>query len=62
LEKQEKLEKQEGHQFTMSNTHQELDSPEVNGFCKELACPKQTALGKDISNLFMVGSLPKTIW
>nr|GEZ86943.1 uncharacterized mitochondrial protein AtMg00810-like [Tanacetum cinerariifolium] len=29
---------------------------------KELASPKQTALGKDISNLFMAGSLPKTIW
>nr|GEW21905.1 putative ribonuclease H-like domain-containing protein [Tanacetum cinerariifolium] len=27
---------------------------------KELACPKQTALGKDISNPFMAGSLPKT--
>nr|GEX11304.1 ribonuclease H-like domain-containing protein [Tanacetum cinerariifolium] len=30
--------------------------------CKELASPKQTALGKDILNLFMAGSLPKTIW
>nr|GEU68598.1 hypothetical protein [Tanacetum cinerariifolium] len=29
---------------------------------KELASPKQTALGKDISNLFMAGSLPKTKW
>nr|GEX06175.1 hypothetical protein [Tanacetum cinerariifolium] len=47
--------------FTMSNTHQELASPEANGFCKVLASPKQTALGKDISNPFMVGSLPKTI-
>nr|GEV01886.1 hypothetical protein [Tanacetum cinerariifolium] len=28
---------------------------------KELASPKQTALSKDISNSFMVGSLPKTI-
>nr|GEW02978.1 xylulose kinase-1 [Tanacetum cinerariifolium] len=27
----------------------------------ELASPKQTALGKDISNPFMAGSLPKTI-
>nr|GEV75590.1 hypothetical protein [Tanacetum cinerariifolium] len=35
-------------EFTMSNTHQELASPEANGFCKELASPKQTALGKDI--------------
>nr|GEV83932.1 copia protein [Tanacetum cinerariifolium] len=30
--------------------------------CKELASLKQTALGKDISNPFMAGSLPKTIW
>nr|GEU34700.1 putative ribonuclease H-like domain-containing protein [Tanacetum cinerariifolium] len=29
---------------------------------KELASPKQTTLGKDISNSLMVGSLPKTIW
>nr|GEV34985.1 xylulose kinase-1 [Tanacetum cinerariifolium] len=29
---------------------------------KELASPKQTALGKDISNTFMAGSLPKTKW
>nr|GEY21861.1 retrovirus-related Pol polyprotein from transposon TNT 1-94 [Tanacetum cinerariifolium] len=43
--------------FTMSNTHQELASPEANGFC-----PKQMALGKDISNPFMDGSLPKTKW
>nr|GEZ68445.1 hypothetical protein [Tanacetum cinerariifolium] len=45
----------------MSNPHQELASLEANGFCKELASPKQTALGKDISNPFMAGSLPKTI-
>nr|GEZ95606.1 hypothetical protein [Tanacetum cinerariifolium] len=45
----------------MSNTHQELTSPEANDFCKKLASPKQTALGKDISNSFMAGSLPKTI-
>nr|GFC75685.1 hypothetical protein [Tanacetum cinerariifolium] len=44
----------------MSNTHQELASPETNGFCKELASPKQTALGKDISNPLMAGRLPKT--
>nr|GEV24898.1 hypothetical protein [Tanacetum cinerariifolium] len=31
-------------------------------YCKELASPKQTALGKDISNPFMADSLPKTIW
>nr|GEV54855.1 hypothetical protein [Tanacetum cinerariifolium] len=29
---------------------------------KELASPKKMALGKDISNPFMAGSLPKTIW
>nr|GEW82112.1 hypothetical protein [Tanacetum cinerariifolium] len=29
---------------------------------KELASPKQTALGNDISNPFMAGSLPKTKW
>nr|GEV04759.1 ribonuclease H-like domain-containing protein [Tanacetum cinerariifolium] len=29
-------------------------------FSKELASPKQTALGKDISNLLMAGRLPKT--
>nr|GEU94165.1 hypothetical protein [Tanacetum cinerariifolium] len=40
--------------ITMSDTHQELASPEANGFCKELASPKQTALGKDKSNPFMV--------
>ncbi|GKF70797.1 hypothetical protein Tco_0203854, partial [Tanacetum coccineum] len=39
-----------GHQFTMSNRHQELASPE------------QTASGKDFSNLLMADSLPKTIW
>ncbi|GJW85528.1 hypothetical protein Tco_0158673 [Tanacetum coccineum] len=39
-----------GHQFTMSNRHQELASPE------------QTASGKDFSNLLMANSLPKTIW
>nr|GEV04812.1 ribonuclease H-like domain-containing protein [Tanacetum cinerariifolium] len=59
-----------GHQFTMFNRHQELTSPEANGFCKELASPKQTdlalaipeqmATGKEISNPFMAGSFPKT--
>nr|GEW58635.1 copia protein [Tanacetum cinerariifolium] len=29
---------------------------------EELASPKQTALGKDYSNPFMAGSLPKTKW
>nr|GEU73498.1 hypothetical protein [Tanacetum cinerariifolium] len=46
--------------FTMSNTHQELASPESNSFCKELASPKQMALGKDISNPLMASRLPKT--
>ncbi|GKF77792.1 hypothetical protein Tco_0230262, partial [Tanacetum coccineum] len=39
-----------GHQFTMSNRHQDLASPE------------QTASGKDFSNPLMVDSLLKTIW
>ncbi|GKF68857.1 hypothetical protein Tco_0198536 [Tanacetum coccineum] len=39
-----------GHQFTMSNRHQELASPE------------QTASGKDFSNPLIVDSLLKTIW
>ncbi|GJV63162.1 hypothetical protein Tco_1473990 [Tanacetum coccineum] len=51
-----------GHQFTMSNRHQELTSPEVNDLCKELASLKQTTLGKDISNPLIVDSLLKTIW
>ncbi|GJS64391.1 hypothetical protein Tco_0678955 [Tanacetum coccineum] len=42
--------------------HQELACPEANRFCKELASPKQTTLGKDISNPLTVGSLLKTIW
>nr|GEY44312.1 ribonuclease H-like domain-containing protein [Tanacetum cinerariifolium] len=46
----------------MSNRHQELASPEANDFCKELASPKQTALGKDILNSLIVDSLLKTIW
>nr|GEV15065.1 reverse transcriptase [Tanacetum cinerariifolium] len=51
-----------GYQFTMSNPHQELASPRANGSCKELASPKQTALGKDESNPLIVNSLLKTIW
>ncbi|GJW13771.1 hypothetical protein Tco_0017904 [Tanacetum coccineum] len=39
-----------GHQFTMSNRHQELASPE------------QTVSGKDFSNPLIVDSLLKTIW
>nr|GEU31184.1 retrovirus-related Pol polyprotein from transposon TNT 1-94 [Tanacetum cinerariifolium] len=34
----------------------------VHIYSKELASPKQMALGKDILNLFMAGSLPNTIW
>ncbi|GJX94660.1 hypothetical protein Tco_0349246 [Tanacetum coccineum] len=59
-----------GYQFTMSNRHEELASPKANDFCKELASPKQmalalaipaqTATGKEISNPFMAGSLPKS--
>ncbi|GJV40872.1 putative ribonuclease H-like domain-containing protein [Tanacetum coccineum] len=49
-----------GHQFTMSNRHQELASPEQT--TSELASPKQMALGKDISNPLIVDSLLKTIW
>ncbi|GKD54781.1 hypothetical protein Tco_1288168 [Tanacetum coccineum] len=46
--------------------HQELASPEANGFCapcysnEALAIPEQTATGKEILNPFMAGSLPKT--
>ncbi|GKA88337.1 putative ribonuclease H-like domain-containing protein, partial [Tanacetum coccineum] len=39
-----------GHQFTMSNRHQELASPE------------QMTSGKDLSNPLIVDSLLKTIW
>ncbi|GJU38656.1 hypothetical protein Tco_1191613 [Tanacetum coccineum] len=49
-----------GHQFTMSIRHQELASLEQT--TSELASPKQTALGKDISNPLIVDSLLKTIW
>ncbi|GJZ80484.1 hypothetical protein Tco_0645478, partial [Tanacetum coccineum] len=58
-----------GHQFTMSNRHQELASLEQTASGKDfsnslmadtLAIPEQTATGKEISNLFMAGSLPKT--
>ncbi|GJS98655.1 hypothetical protein Tco_0819825 [Tanacetum coccineum] len=48
-----------GHQFTMSNRHQELASPKQTALA--LASPKQTAIGKDFPNPFMAGSLPKTI-
>nr|GEU46849.1 copia protein [Tanacetum cinerariifolium] len=35
---------------------------DVHIYSEELASPKQTTLGKDYSNPFMAGSLPKTIW
>nr|GEX57464.1 hypothetical protein [Tanacetum cinerariifolium] len=39
-----------GYQFTMSNPHQELTSPD------------QTVSGKDSSNLLMADNLPKIVW
>ncbi|GJR67980.1 ribonuclease H-like domain-containing protein [Tanacetum coccineum] len=48
-----------GHRFTMSNRHQELDSPEQTA--SALAIPGQTATGKESSNPFMADSLPKTM-
>ncbi|GJU77062.1 hypothetical protein Tco_1274132 [Tanacetum coccineum] len=58
--------------FTMSNRHQELASPEAKRLfvkdaspkqtdaCNEaLAIPEQTTIGKEISILFMAGSLSK---
>ncbi|GKE91173.1 hypothetical protein Tco_1572268 [Tanacetum coccineum] len=47
-----------GHQFTMSNRHQELASLEQTA--SALAIPGQTATGKELSNPLMAGSLPKT--
>ncbi|GJY54716.1 hypothetical protein Tco_0446380 [Tanacetum coccineum] len=52
----------------MSNRHQELTSPEQTATALAspkqtaiaMASPKQTAIGKDSSNPFMAGSLPKT--
>nr|GEX69747.1 putative ribonuclease H-like domain-containing protein [Tanacetum cinerariifolium] len=53
-----------------ANTPIEIEKPlpkdpdgkdvDVHIYSKELASPKKTALGKDISNPFMAGSLPKT--
>ncbi|GJU96067.1 hypothetical protein Tco_1320823 [Tanacetum coccineum] len=57
-----------GHQFTMSNRHQELASLEQTTLgkdfsnLKELASPEQTTSGKDFSNPLIVDSLLKTIW
>ncbi|GJR04721.1 putative ribonuclease H-like domain-containing protein [Tanacetum coccineum] len=48
-----------GHQFTMSNRHQELASPEQTA--SALAIPGQTTTGKESSNPLMADSLPKTI-
>ncbi|GJV92379.1 putative ribonuclease H-like domain-containing protein [Tanacetum coccineum] len=48
-----------GHQFTMSNRHQELASPKQTD--SALAIPGQTATGKESLNLLMADSLPKTI-
>ncbi|GJX11646.1 uncharacterized mitochondrial protein-like protein [Tanacetum coccineum] len=56
------IRKRTGHNFTMSIDIKNWLVPEANGFCKELASPKQTTLGKDISNPLIVGSLLKTIW
>ncbi|GKB12287.1 putative ribonuclease H-like domain-containing protein [Tanacetum coccineum] len=47
------------HQFTMSNRHQELASPEQTD--STLAILGQTATGKESSNPLMADSLPKTI-
>ncbi|GJW45402.1 hypothetical protein Tco_0074201 [Tanacetum coccineum] len=45
----------------MSNRHQELASPEQTALVND-CYPKQTDLGKDISNPLIVDSLLKTIW
>nr|GFA49395.1 ribonuclease H-like domain, reverse transcriptase, RNA-dependent DNA polymerase [Tanacetum cinerariifolium] len=50
--------------FLVLNISNELDIDVINSppiLIKELVSPKQTALGKDISNSFMAGSLTKTI-
>nr|GEV10362.1 reverse transcriptase domain-containing protein [Tanacetum cinerariifolium] len=39
----------------------DAEDVDVHIYSKELASPKQTALGKDILNPFMTGNLPKTI-
>ncbi|GKE48652.1 hypothetical protein Tco_1479910, partial [Tanacetum coccineum] len=48
-----------GHQFTMSNKHQELASPEQT--TSALAIPWQTETSKESSNSLTADSLPKTI-
>ncbi|GKC71628.1 hypothetical protein Tco_1117511 [Tanacetum coccineum] len=48
-----------GHQFTMSNRHQELASPEQTASALDI--PGQTTTSKESSNPFMADSLPKTI-
>ncbi|GJU70032.1 hypothetical protein Tco_1256291 [Tanacetum coccineum] len=52
------IRKRTGHNFTMSIDIKNWLVPEANGFCKELASPKQTTLGKDISNPLIVGNAP----
>ncbi|GJW13021.1 hypothetical protein Tco_0017154 [Tanacetum coccineum] len=49
--------------ITMTHRHQEQAIPDIQSglYGKELASPRQTALGKDISNPLIVGSLLKTI-
>ncbi|GKE56626.1 hypothetical protein Tco_1495811, partial [Tanacetum coccineum] len=48
-----------GHQFTLSNRHQELASPEQTA--SALAIQGQTETGKESSNSLMADSFPKTI-
>ncbi|GKA22664.1 hypothetical protein Tco_0708626 [Tanacetum coccineum] len=48
--------------FTMSKDIKKLAVQSKSKTASELASPKQTALGKDISNLLIVDSLLKTIW
>ncbi|GJU26230.1 hypothetical protein Tco_1164851 [Tanacetum coccineum] len=54
------------HELAVRLTHEEQEKyiveERANGFCKELASPKQMALGKDFSNPLIVDSLLKTIW
>nr|GEV51485.1 hypothetical protein [Tanacetum cinerariifolium] len=44
------------YEFTMSNRHQELTSPEANGFCNEaLAIPEKTATDSKVSDKYKAG-------
>nr|GEX83934.1 xylulose kinase-1 [Tanacetum cinerariifolium] len=50
------------NRFTMSNTHQELASPEANGFCNEaLAIPKQMAADLRLDDADGVECLPNEV-